>query len=207
MRLVTALLLAVIGVAPNHIHAASFDCGVARTPVERAICSNPSLGALDSQLADLYRAVREAERDSQRAWLRQRNECGGDVNCLTRKYYERLEQLIAVQTNSMVWQLGQCVITEIKRITTRLYSEGKPVNGSGSHVIFSNEFSQISYETVPEIEASRPGDRVLLCYIDRDHDCPLGTIQILTFTATNLRLHQSWTLANSTRSCRGPGSD
>ncbi len=96
MRLVTALLLAVLAVAPDHTHAASFDCGVARTPVERAICSNPSLGALDSQLADLYRAVREAERDSQRAWLRQRNECGGDVACLTRQYNERIAQLRAL---------------------------------------------------------------------------------------------------------------
>jgi tetratricopeptide (TPR) repeat protein len=32
----------------------SFDCGLARLPVEKAICADPQLGALDHQIADTY---------------------------------------------------------------------------------------------------------------------------------------------------------
>lgn len=96
MRLVLTLLFAVPMVAPADAQVASFDCGAARTAVERAICSNPPLGTLDTQLADLYRGVRDTERESQRAWLRLRNECGGDVGCLTRQYSERIAQLRAL---------------------------------------------------------------------------------------------------------------
>lgn len=99
MRLVTAFVLAILTFTPDRIQAASFDCGAARTPVERAICSNPPLGALDSRLADLYRGVRETERETQRAWLSKRNECGGDTACLTLQYNERIAELLDKRLN------------------------------------------------------------------------------------------------------------
>jgi tetratricopeptide (TPR) repeat protein len=44
--------------APQPLHAPdthpSFDCDTARLEVERAICADPQLGALDHQIADIY---------------------------------------------------------------------------------------------------------------------------------------------------------
>ena len=43
---------------PATLHAPedhpSFDCGLARLAVEKAICADPQLGALDHQIADTY---------------------------------------------------------------------------------------------------------------------------------------------------------
>ena len=61
-------------------HAQSFDCTKARTPVERAICTQPSLGALDRAIADAFaqklarpETDAPALRTEQTAWLRQRD--------------------------------------------------------------------------------------------------------------------------------------
>ena len=55
--------------------AASFDCGQARTPVERAICTDPSLSAQDEQLALLFEQAKlHGERSEvirqQKGWLK-----------------------------------------------------------------------------------------------------------------------------------------
>src|SRR5215469_86009 len=57
--------------------APSFDCAKAATPQERAICADPKLAALDSDLAKAYAAARALLSDTgkrevqedQRAWL------------------------------------------------------------------------------------------------------------------------------------------
>lgn len=63
---------------PGSALAAGFDCGKARTPVERAICDDPQLSALDDQMAQAYRdalgRLGEASapilRAGQRDWLK-----------------------------------------------------------------------------------------------------------------------------------------
>ena len=63
--------------------AQSFDCTKARSPAERAICAQPSLGALDRAVADAYAAAlarpgadAAAVRAGQQTWLR-----GRDARC------------------------------------------------------------------------------------------------------------------------------
>ncbi|MEQ5842818.1 lysozyme inhibitor LprI family protein [Paraburkholderia acidicola] len=66
-------------------HATSFDCKQAATHVEQAICTDASLGDLDSQLAETYKdtqvalpdAAQPALQADQRKWLAQRNACAG----------------------------------------------------------------------------------------------------------------------------------
>lgn len=70
--------------------AASFDCGQARTPVERTICTNPSLSEQDEQLAMLFEQAKQyGERSEvirqQKNWLKTRNACK-DLACLHRQY-------------------------------------------------------------------------------------------------------------------------
>ena len=78
------------------LSAASFDCRHAVLPIERAICSDPCLSKLDGKMGTTYRPLshRQAVRQDQRAWLRQRDrQCGANVECLYNKTYERIVAL------------------------------------------------------------------------------------------------------------------
>jgi uncharacterized protein len=83
---------------PLLVHAASFDCGKAAGATEKAICANASLSSQDSELASAWKKVRaqhgdEATLQAQRDWIAQRNACGGDTACLSKRYAERLAAL------------------------------------------------------------------------------------------------------------------
>lgn len=72
--------------------AAGFDCGKASTVVEKMICADQHLSALDGNLAQLYESALASTKDphalrgEQRAWLQKaRNRCR-DQECLARAY-------------------------------------------------------------------------------------------------------------------------
>jgi uncharacterized protein len=71
--------------APWPAQAASFDCGKARAPLEKAICADPRLSRADEALARAYKAAQSAfpvpqfVRDSQRVWLRAAPICVKDA--------------------------------------------------------------------------------------------------------------------------------
>lgn len=100
----TALLaatLAGIGLAAP-AHAASFDCGKAQAPDERAICADPALSTLDSEMGGLWFAYSRLpmlmggngnRHDEARAFLASRAACGADVACLTALYQSRIAAL------------------------------------------------------------------------------------------------------------------
>lgn len=104
----TAGLLVAAAMAP----VAAFDCGGAASAVERRICADPTLRALDRRLDQLLERARvHAGRDEQdrlkreqRAWLHERNACASDA-CLRRVYearaaalQQRLARLSATET-------------------------------------------------------------------------------------------------------------
>lgn len=82
--------------------AASFDCSQAKTPDELAVCGNPALSALDSEMAGLWYAYARVpmlmgasgdRRDDAEAFLATRRACGGSTICLTRAYRARVKVL------------------------------------------------------------------------------------------------------------------
>ena len=83
--------------------AASFDCAKAGTALEKAICANPKLSALDDELAGAYRAAlsRLGEpgaailRTGQRRWLKELGQRRGQSNgkFVDRDYEERIAEL------------------------------------------------------------------------------------------------------------------
>ncbi|SFO08525.1 lysozyme inhibitor LprI family protein [Xenorhabdus japonica] len=81
--------------------AASFDCTKAKTPDEKAICSNLKLNDLDVEMSVKYHFLRGLFAmgvsgeiyDSQTAWLKQRQKCKGDTACLLQSYRTRINQL------------------------------------------------------------------------------------------------------------------
>jgi hypothetical protein len=96
-------------------------------------------------------------------------------------------------------QVGQCRITSVKKIDTRL--EGTP--GSGSAIEFTNGGYQVSYDTVPAIEKSLPGDQVKFCLVSIPANCPAGDARGREYKTENLRTGESWTLPDSEHECGG----
>lgn len=85
------------------VFRAGFDCALAATPVEHAICGNELIARGDFEASELYRGLRNTLpedqalelRNGQRAWLRLRNDrCtsgeAADETCLARLYGDRL---------------------------------------------------------------------------------------------------------------------
>ena len=82
--------------------AASFDCGKASTPDERAICANPDISALDSEMGGLWFAYSKvpmlmgsngARMDDAQNFLQQRAQCGATLTCLRPLYRARIDVL------------------------------------------------------------------------------------------------------------------
>ncbi|XID74694.1 lysozyme inhibitor LprI family protein [Alkanindiges sp. WGS2144] len=81
--------------------AASFDCQKAQLSAEKAVCANRSLSDQDVKLATTFNILthllpmggRDALRDEQHVWLKQRNACGQRTACIATAYQNRQTQL------------------------------------------------------------------------------------------------------------------
>jgi hypothetical protein len=102
-------------------------------------------------------------------------------------------------------KIGECSVTRIKEITTRLVNAvtGARIPGSGSAVWYRNGGYQVSYNEEDEIGRSRVGDRVRMCLVTIPTDCPRGDMRGFRYTTTNLRTGEEWTLPDSQHSCGG----
>lgn len=96
LHLVIPLALSLLATEANAI-----ECTRAISNIEQRICSDPLLIRLDTALNNNYRWMlnahigidaRNALRQSQRIWLRQRNQCI-DRECLLSVYKQRIEQV------------------------------------------------------------------------------------------------------------------
>lgn len=78
--------------------ASSFDCGMAKTNVEKMICRDSDLSKLDEELANAYHNMRAthapdvALEDQQKKWLYFRDLCR-NIDCVRRAYVERITEL------------------------------------------------------------------------------------------------------------------
>ncbi len=96
--------------AENNNYQAGFDCSKAKTETERYICSTRSIAELDFILNKIYTSQLKSNskkkqsklKNSQKAWLRKRNECIGHLpsdkyTCVLEKYRSRIIALGGVQ--------------------------------------------------------------------------------------------------------------
>jgi uncharacterized protein len=104
MKIVLAACLIATAALASHSHAASFDCALARTDIEKAICANPDVSTLDEYLGRYYANARETLKPAekcliadQRAWIRTRRNACKDESCLREKYLLRLAELDPLQ--------------------------------------------------------------------------------------------------------------
>ena len=88
----------------NLTYSASFDCTKAKSPVEKAICSDTELGKLDEDLSKVYKdalkehPVENYVKTRQRAWLKTNSNCDKSklATCLKENYKERIKQLSGI---------------------------------------------------------------------------------------------------------------
>ena len=106
-RILAATACAAIALAALPARAADYaplNCAAARSASEKAICTNYALGQSEARMATLYEwstsfvgmGQRGDIQDALRAFLKQRDNCGGDIACLRRAYETRIGQLQAV---------------------------------------------------------------------------------------------------------------
>jgi uncharacterized protein len=206
-----AVLLGVLAVTPNPIdggpaRAASFDCAKAATPTEHAICGNPALSALDTQLGLAYDkrlALDPSFRQIQRGWLAARNAgCAADGVCLGNLMHAELAWFAsgaARPSDRLPSTPGVCALTSISAVGTRL--DNTP--GSGSAVSEANQADQVSYDTIPAIDSSRVGDPALVCLISLPTNCPAGDDRGKIYAVADLRTLRAWSAPDSEHDCGG----
>ena len=107
-------------------------------------------------------------------------------------------------------QVGSCAETFIKEINYRLqaHNENGVYRGlpdSGSAITFSNGGYQVSYDKVPAIHRSQPGDKVKVCltYIPNCSHARRGDTRGRVYETTNLRTNERWALPDSSHMCGG----
>ena len=89
---------------------ASFDCAKAYSATEKLICDDPELSRLDEELAHAYAdALKRAEatekkeiQSEQVTWLRLRDVCQRDLQCVVTSYRDRLRDLNGFRTSPSV---------------------------------------------------------------------------------------------------------
>lgn len=102
-------------------------------------------------------------------------------------------------------RVGACSTTRIDQIGTRLVdgTTNAPVPDSGSAVTFVNGGYQVSYDVLPAITHSRPGDAVRVCLVSIPHSCPPGDNRGRVYRTRNLRTGGVWELPDSEHMCGG----
>ncbi len=100
-KLVLAIIAFTIFNPSTPARSASFDCGLARTPVEVTICRDENLSTLDEKMAAQFFNLKprvpehiwQQIRRQQKNWIRARNRCGYDDYCITGQYTARIKEL------------------------------------------------------------------------------------------------------------------
>ena len=98
---------------------------------------------------------------------------------------------------------GECFTTRVKRVETRLEDNGRPVADSGSAIVLADGHYNVSYDQLPGIDRSRPGDPVRLCVVAVPSHCPAGDNRGITYRGRNLRTGLFWRAADAEHMCGG----
>ncbi|MCU7251981.1 lysozyme inhibitor LprI family protein [Pseudomonas koreensis] len=112
--------------------AAGMDCSKAASVVEDTICAQKPLYELDVQMGSAYRKLMKATpltqtelKKTQRQWLKTRNECADDVNCLSQQYQERLQILHMQWVEAVAYQPDHIDKQVMQDLQQRIQDTGK----------------------------------------------------------------------------------
>ncbi len=233
MRLVLlAGLLIGSALAAAPAAAASFDCGKASSPDEKAVCADPLLSELDSRMGKAYKAARagsfaDEAKTASRNFLADRAGCGSERACLIASYVgllqffqnvgvssaaadevtaETIAKGNAPRSQELPKTIGACVTTAIDSIHPRLGDGGPPKDSDydfGTGVEYADGGRGVSYEREAALLRSQPGDPVIMCLVSIPRGCPPGDDRGRFYIVTNERTGESWTLPDSQHMCGG----
>jgi uncharacterized protein len=94
--------------AASSANAASFDCRRATMQAESTICENANLNGLDERTAGMYFLIVGSSappatvaqvKEAQTKFLKSRNACGPNINCLVDAYTSQMMFLRSVKDN------------------------------------------------------------------------------------------------------------
>lgn len=105
-RLVLGVLFAFSGFTST-AWSQAFNCDFAKAPDELTICRDASLGALDEQMSENFYKIRQQLppaglrelKSGQADFMKRRNFCGTDGDCIAGMYAERIETLCTLATD------------------------------------------------------------------------------------------------------------
>lgn len=97
---------------PTGIDGPSFACSKASTATEKALCSDQNLWVRDRAMSAIFFYIRGIDNATmrktmladQRVWLKKRNACGDDTNCLDIVYGDRLRTFRDIDVSQPVNQ-------------------------------------------------------------------------------------------------------
>lgn len=110
--LITAAVFTFLLLFTTLVYAAGFNCNYAKLPAEVLICQDQDLSNEDEAMSRVYYSLynnldpkKSLLAKLQRAWLKKRNDCGYDKDCLTYYYNLQFKNLCEVAA-SMKYDLG-----------------------------------------------------------------------------------------------------
>lgn len=146
----------------------AFDCSKASGEVEKLICSDESLAALDRKLDGVYKAALAKARDDvpkflrteQRGWIKGRDECWKAKGAGSPVYLT--ETWIASDVGGCVEGQYRMRIAELQ-VRLRLLPAKAPVFFTCNNQP-ANEFVATFFDTDPPAAAVERGDRTVIAY-------------------------------------------
>jgi hypothetical protein len=102
-------------------------------------------------------------------------------------------------------KVGQCTETFVAKVGTRLVdgTTGQAIAGSGTAIEFTNGVALVSYDTIANAEASRPGDRVKMCLQSIPQNCPPGDNRGRVYQVSDYKTGKRFALPDSAHMCGG----
>ncbi len=163
------------------------DCKQAASAIDKAVCSEPKLLQLDTELNHLYAEVRpqlSAKARSelltqQRAWLAGRNrECASGVTeCLLKQYRSRVDELTALKAsadsiNDPLNDATPVMVTGAWKVTA-IHDPANAGAGSSTDAVLQESLKSADLPGVGSVINAAPGK---LCLPQQDCD-PMGWTQ------------------------------
>lgn len=157
-----------VGIADTQAKGPAFDCAKASGEVEKLICADQGLAALDRKLDGVYKAalakasddVPKFLRTEQRGWIKGRDECWKAKGAGNPVYLT--ESWVATDVRGCVEGQYRMRIAELQ-VQLRLMPAKGPVFFACNNQP-ANEFVATFFETDPPAASVERGDRTVIAY-------------------------------------------
>jgi uncharacterized protein/Tfp pilus assembly protein PilZ len=126
MRLFVKKLLIMMLLSVISVFGTSFDCAKAKTNVEKMICSDAELSALDENLSKAFKEALKSTDDKEQlkkeqfAWMKERDKCKSN-ECLQEHYNNQIQTL----SQSLIIKIDN--LLEAQKIASDNYAKSKNV--------------------------------------------------------------------------------